>query len=360
MKPTGIPVVRANEWLERGITLLGQARSNKDPDAEAKAIAILDSARIKTSNVALVGTHDGAIHADELFAVASLCLLHEPLDKPSLSLIRSRDPTLLDQCDWLVDVGGEHDDGRHKFDHHQRGGAGIRPDKPFIPYAAFGLTWKAVGEEVTQRIWNDLQGGKPQDEQPDFRWAASRVDQRFCSWLDASDGGIKRPGVGLPQILSWFNPVEIETWQDTDQIFVTLLGMAVEMLRRCIIQSLNEERSVRPFLDLLAEVPLGQKWIEMPTKLKAPTKLLLDTDLEFVIKPVKDRWAGACLAVLNKFGQFRRLFPQAWRGLAGAELQAASKIPSAIFCHQAGHLMWTGTREDLLTAIAACEVPDYS
>jgi uncharacterized UPF0160 family protein len=34
---------------------------------------------------------------------------------------RSRDPTVLETCDIVVDVGGVYDVGKQRFDHHQRG-----------------------------------------------------------------------------------------------------------------------------------------------------------------------------------------------------------------------------------------------
>lgn len=36
-------------------------------------------------------------------------------------IIRSRDPTVLSTLDILVDVGGEYDPLRNRFDHHQKG-----------------------------------------------------------------------------------------------------------------------------------------------------------------------------------------------------------------------------------------------
>lgn len=35
-------------------------------------------------------------------------------------IIRTRDPALLAECDVVVDVGGEFDPKRHRYDHHQR------------------------------------------------------------------------------------------------------------------------------------------------------------------------------------------------------------------------------------------------
>lgn len=35
-------------------------------------------------------------------------------------IIRTRDPALLAECDIVVDVGGEFDPKKHRYDHHQR------------------------------------------------------------------------------------------------------------------------------------------------------------------------------------------------------------------------------------------------
>lgn len=35
-------------------------------------------------------------------------------------IVRTRDPAELAKCDIVVDVGGEFDPKRHRYDHHQR------------------------------------------------------------------------------------------------------------------------------------------------------------------------------------------------------------------------------------------------
>ena len=35
-------------------------------------------------------------------------------------IIRTRDPAKLAECDIVVDVGGEFDPKKHRYDHHQR------------------------------------------------------------------------------------------------------------------------------------------------------------------------------------------------------------------------------------------------
>nr|KAF6367714.1 hypothetical protein mMyoMyo1_001667 [Myotis myotis] len=64
-----------------------------------------------------IGTHNGTFHCDEALACALLRLLPEYQDA---EIVRTRDPEKLASCDVVVDVGGEYDPQRHRYDHHQR------------------------------------------------------------------------------------------------------------------------------------------------------------------------------------------------------------------------------------------------
>jgi uncharacterized UPF0160 family protein len=53
-----------------------------------------------------VVTHDGAFHADDVFAIATIILAHPFPEGPvSVNVVRSRKPAVLDKADILVDVG---------------------------------------------------------------------------------------------------------------------------------------------------------------------------------------------------------------------------------------------------------------
>lgn len=42
-------------------------------------------------------------------------------------IIRTRDAAQLAECDVVVDVGGEFDPKKHRYDHHQRYGTDRKP-----------------------------------------------------------------------------------------------------------------------------------------------------------------------------------------------------------------------------------------
>ncbi len=118
----------------------------------------------------LIVTHSGSFHSDDVFAVAALLLW---LAKESITaeVLRSREPKDCQRADYVVDVGGEYDISRNRFDHHQPGGGGSRPEG--IPYASFGLVWKQIGPALAGS-----------DE------VAQAIDRKLVMPIDAPDNGI--------------------------------------------------------------------------------------------------------------------------------------------------------------------------
>lgn len=63
-----------------------------------------------------IGTHSGTFHCDEILAVY---LLSQHPDFQNHKVLRTRDQSLLDQCDIVVDVGSAFNPDKKRFDHHQ-------------------------------------------------------------------------------------------------------------------------------------------------------------------------------------------------------------------------------------------------
>ena len=65
----------------------------------------------------VIGTHCDAFHCDEVTACTMLLYTNkyvEPL------IVRTRDQSVLDTLDIIVDVGGVYDVEKLRFDHHQK------------------------------------------------------------------------------------------------------------------------------------------------------------------------------------------------------------------------------------------------
>src|ERR1700761_2514128 len=113
-----------------------------------------------------IATHDGSFHADEVFAVAALSRLGDPLE-----VVRTRDPDALAAADLRVDVGFRDDPRAGDFDHHQRGFEAVRANG--VRYASFGLVWREFGVRVCD---GDAE-------------VAAAIDESLVQTVDANDTG---------------------------------------------------------------------------------------------------------------------------------------------------------------------------
>jgi uncharacterized UPF0160 family protein len=287
----------------------------------------------------LLATHPGNFHADDVFAVAALQLVHGPLE-----VLRTRDAERQAAADLRVDVGGRSDPATGDFDHHQKGGAGERENG--IAYASFGLVWRAHGEALA---------GSPE--------AAAAIDERLVCGVDANDVGqtLVEPLVGeirpmsVSGVIGALNP----SWDDAlsaeeeDARFAEAVELARGMLEREIAGAAAFGRA----RDLVAaairraedprviELDSNMPWREAVVT-SAPEAL-------FVVYPKSDGWGSQ--AVPRELGSFenRRSFPPEWRGRSGSELAAATGVEDAIFCHAAGFYASAGSREGIVALVAA-------
>lgn len=98
------------------------------------------------SNVT-IQTHDKRFHADDVGAIS---LLTSYYNRKGLQvhLIRSRDPSLLETSDVLVDVGGIYDHSLNRYDHHQDNCNETFSSQSKIPMSSIGMIWKHFGQEI--------------------------------------------------------------------------------------------------------------------------------------------------------------------------------------------------------------------
>lgn len=281
-----------------------------------------------------VATHPGGFHADDVFAVAALRLALGEVE-----VVRSREEDVLRGADLRVDVGGRDDAATGDFDHHQRGGAGERPNG--IRYASFGLVWRAYGAALT---------GDPD--------AARAIDERLVQGVDANDTGqtIVRTLIGdvrplsVSAVLAALNPVWDEELSPTEEEarFEAAVALAQGILEREIAGAQAWQRARGLVRDAVAaagdprivELPRNMPWRE-PVVSGAP-------DARFVVYPKSDGWA--LQAVPRELGAFgnRLDLPEAWAGLSGAALAQRSGVADAIFCHPARFYASAASRAGVL------------
>ena len=68
------------------------------------------------------------------------------------SIVRTRDPAVIEKADIVVDVGAVYDPATHRYDHHQREFQGTFDDKHKIRLSSAGLVYKHFGKRVISEL----------------------------------------------------------------------------------------------------------------------------------------------------------------------------------------------------------------
>ncbi|KAL3122919.1 hypothetical protein niasHT_010319 [Heterodera trifolii] len=129
----------------------------------------------------LIGTHNGNFHCDEVFACYMLKKLPMFVNH---SIVRTRDPEMLKQCDIVVDVGGVYDHPKKRYDHHQRDFAESMHSVTRLHSA--GLIYAHYGKSVIANILNLA------EDDADMDRLYEHVYRKFVEGVDAIDNGIKQ------------------------------------------------------------------------------------------------------------------------------------------------------------------------
>jgi uncharacterized UPF0160 family protein len=292
----------------------------------------------------LIATHDGSFHADEVFAIAALGLVGDPVD-----VVRTRDQDRIAEADLRVDVGFRYDPTTGDYDHHQRGFDRARGNG--VGYASFGLIWRQFGARVCDG-----------DED-----VAAAVDQSLVQAVDANDTGqqLSRTLIDgvhpltVNAIIAGFNARwdETLTAEQERERFDEAVALARDILAREVGFAAAGRRAERIVREAIAAAT-DPRVVELPVN--APWKQVLvpeTADAIFVIYP-KSQGFGL-EAVPQELGAFanRRDLPAAWRGLENAELVAATGVPEALFCHARGFLVVARTHA-AITQLAELALAD--
>ncbi len=282
----------------------------------------------------LVATHDGSFHADEVFAIAALALLDEPIE-----VIRTRDPDALAGADVRVDVGFRHDPAAGEFDHHQREFGEVRDNG--VRYASFGLVWREFGARVCDG-----------DQE-----VADAVDASLVQGVDANDTG--QPLTELlvegthpltvNGVVGAFNARwdEVLTPAQERLRFDEAVDLARGILAREVLSAAAGRRAARIVHQAIVAAP-DPRLIELPVN--APWKQVLvpmAPDALYVVYP--KRQGFGLEAVPRRLGSFenRRDLPAEWAGRQGDDLVAITGVPDALFCHAKRFLVVASSHEGI-------------
>ncbi|XP_043979010.1 UPF0160 protein MYG1, mitochondrial [Gambusia affinis] len=321
--------------------------------------------RIDEMTIKKIGTHNGTFHCDEVLACFFLRQLPEYAEA---EIVRTRDAAVLAECDVVVDVGGEFDPKRHRYDHHQRTFTenfhSLCPEKPWVTkLSSAGLVYLHFG----RRLLAQLTQMKEDDRQLDMLF--DKLYENFVEEVDAVDNGISqcdgeaRYAVSstLSARVAHLNPRWNSKSQDTEDGFRKALKMVGEEFldrldfyksswlpaRAVVEQAFKERLQVDPSGEVLLFSQGGCPWKEHLFALEK--ELDIETPIKFVLYPDQNgQWRVQCVpAGLSTF-QNRLSLPEEWRGVRDEALSELSGIKGCVFVHAGGFIGGNKTQEGAL------------
>ena len=277
----------------------------------------------------VIGTHNGIFHIDEVVSIAILSLLYDN----NIIVKRTRNPKVLNQCDILVDIGGG------KYDHHMKGGNGIRHTG--TPYASCGLVWKDFGVSLLRKM-------KCPTEYIDE--CCCTIDTNYIEDIDKIDNGISAHSVFD------FIPLYLPRWDENfsivDAYFWTSVNCAKSLLHQIIKKQISEVKSNNLINNILLnntcpiiEIPCQNiNWLDKILLYNIGSKHPVD----FVVFPYVDGGYAAQAVPPSKDNIFdkRIPFPKSWAGLT-TSLPEISGVNTASFCHNNLFFVRAQTKQDI-------------
>ncbi|CAK7245040.1 MAG: hypothetical protein STHCBS139747_006606 [Sporothrix thermara] len=339
--------------------------------------------RLKTDTIT-IATHNGHFHADEALAVHML-RQHVP-DYASAGLVRTRDPAKLAESHTVVDVGGEYDAEKLRFDHHQRGFTTTFPGRP-TKLSSAGLVYMHFGRGIVERSVQQLlqkqkAAGEPVVDaatvEADVDLLYNKLYAGFIEALDAHDNGIdpydpaelaaanggagiaKRytdGGFTLGAMVGRYNA----QWNDVDQDQASedarflkasaRIGEEFDRELQYLVGGWLPARSlVKAAFDARAEFD-GEGRLLIFRNQSCPWKDHLytlegeandDKKVLYVLYPDKEeRWRVQCVPAAKDSFVSRKPLPEAWRGHRDDALDKildGAVVPGAVFIHASGFI----------------------
>jgi uncharacterized UPF0160 family protein len=318
-----------------------------------------------------IGTHNGVFHCDEALACYMLKQLPEYRDA---EIVRTRDMSILDTCDVVVDVGGVYNPKTYRFDHHQRGFedtlTSVRPDlakKNTIKLSSAGLVYAHYGLDVIEQIL----------QQNDYPIPANclhniflYVYEGFVEELDAIDNGVPMYTEGKPRYRintnlsarihrlnpEWNSPQP----ESTDELFAKAMNLAgtefIERVveaatvwwpaRQIVRSSIENRKKIHP----TGEIMLLEERCPWKDHLMAlEDEMNIGGELKFVIfHDPNDSWRVQGIPIQPDSFICRVFLHKDWRGVRDDQLTSIAGIEGCVFCHSTGFIGGNKTREGAL------------
>ncbi|KAI9089596.1 metal-dependent protein hydrolase [Phlyctochytrium arcticum] len=312
----------------------------------------------------IITTHSGTFHADESLAVAMLQVLPEFADA---DVVRTRDPEVIAKGDIVVDVGGEYDPARNRFDHHQRGFEETFDSNFDIKLSSAGLVYKHFGRRVVAKVL----GFAEDDARVEIVY--QKVYKDFVLAFDGIDNGVPqypadlkpkyRDSTNASARVSKLNPWWNEKQDDLQSRFlravkmmgeefverVRYIGLAWLPGRELVEQSLADRFNVDPSGKIMV-LKSFCPWKEHLHILEEEQKIAEDKQPLYVLyeDEFAKKWRIQAVSIAPDSFVSRKPMPEPWRGVRDQALSDLTGIRGCIFVHASGFIGGNDTQEGVL------------
>lgn len=308
-----------------------------------------------------LATHATNFHADDICATATLKIFFKYFH-PKIKIVvkRTLDEKVLDVSDVVYDIGKIYDPKKLRFDHHQKGGSGVRENG--IQYAAFGLVWKHFGKDICAHHFNAVTGKKATKPQTEKMFQI--VEKRIVCHIDGMDNGQMTYKETFEDVVpltmdNYFEMCKVavsskdsdiaKTNKAFDKEFFRLVPFMEEVLQSILTYAVYKERDESQALKLYTKAK--DKRIIVCDRFYYFNFGKLPEPLIIVYPNPRGGWGAKVVRKDESSYDARFYFPQSWAGLTDAELEKVSGVQGANFCHNAKFLITASTKEAILEMV---------
>ena len=274
-------------------------------------------------------THNGTMHADEVFATAFLDLYKKDIEVIRVSTVE-KDKL---QPDAIV-----YDIGRGKFDHH---GQEVGTRENGIKYSSFGLLFREFGRDFLKK--RNIE---------EIEEAFTMIEKELIEGIDAIDNGMFPEITSIykvktiSDVIKLFNPSYGSNQTESEQ-FIKAVELAKSILEELISNVSGKLKAKKIILDKIKNET--KDYLELEEFLPYEETILKEeagNHLLFVMYPSNRGGYGIKTIKKSLEDKTDRLqFPESWAGLEKEELEKVSGIKNIEFCHSGRFLVTCKTKE---------------
>ena len=286
-------------------------------------------------------THNGTMHADEVFATAFLHLYKKEIKVFRTNSLKNDD----NQQDCII-----YDIGRGKYDHHQ---IDAEKRENQIPYSSIGLLWREFGKDFLEK-----------NNYPEIEQMHETIDKDLIEGIDADDNGVF-PKIDstfkvktIPSIIKMFNP-SFESSENERNQFLKAVKLAEMIFKEELSYIKGKILAEKKVLEYLNTYDEKNNYFILEEYLPYEETLLKNekyNKIEFVAFP-SNRGGFAIKTVPKSFQDHnpRKAFPESWAGLENEELEIVSNIKGLRFCHSGRFIVNCKDINTVLKVLEMCQ-----